>query len=128
MLSVIGVVMMQMTNSLQLTVFWQGLIAASALIGIFIGGFLGGVITDRLGRKVLYLIDLIAIIGFSVAQFWVESAMMLFVWRLLLGIAVGADYPIATAFLTEFLPRKYRGTMISIMIVIWFLGRLQLMW
>lgn len=121
-LSVIGVVMMQMTNSLQLTVFWQGLIAASALIGIFIGGFLGGVITDRLGRKVLYLIDLIAIIGFSVAQFWVESALMLFVWRLLLGIAVGADYPIATAFLTEFLPRKYRGTMISIMIVIWFLG------
>lgn len=121
-LSVIGVVMMQITHDLELTLFWQGLIAASALIGIFIGGFLGGIITDKLGRKVLYLLDLIAIIGFSVAQFWVDSAWMLFVWRLLLGIAVGADYPIATAFLTEFLPRKYRGTMISVMIVIWFMG------
>lgn len=121
-LSVIGVVMMQITRDLELTLFWQGLIAASALIGIFLGGFLGGIITDKLGRKVLYLIDLIAIIGFSVAQFWVESAWMLFVLRLLLGMAVGADYPIATAFLTEFLPRKYRGTMISVMVVLWFMG------
>ncbi|WP_411686625.1 MFS transporter [Acinetobacter pseudolwoffii] len=121
-LSVIGVVMLQMTNDLQLSALWQGLIAASALIGVFIGGFLGGWITDKLGRKVLYLIDLIAIIGFSVAQLWVESALMLFIWRLLLGIAVGADYPIATSFLTEFLPRKYRGILISVMIVIWFIG------
>lgn len=121
-LSVIGVVMLQITNELQLNALWQGLIAASALIGVFLGGFLGGWITDKLGRKVLYLLDLIAIVALSVAQIWVESAMMLFVLRLLLGIAVGADYPIATSFLTEFLPRKYRGVLISVMIVIWFMG------
>ena len=121
-LSVIGVVMLQITNDLQLSALWQGLIAASALIGVFIGGFLGGWVTDKLGRKVLYLLDLIAIIGFSLAQIWVESAIMLFICRLLLGIAVGADYPIATSFLTEFLPRRYRGILISVMIVIWFMG------
>lgn len=121
-LSVIGVVMLQITNELHLSALWQGLIAASALIGVFIGGFLGGWITDKLGRKVLYLLDLIAIIAFSVAQLWVESAIALFAMRLLLGIAVGADYPIATSFLTEFLPKKYRGILISVMIVIWFVG------
>ena len=121
-LSVIGIVMLQITNDLQLSALWQGLIAASALIGVFFGGFIGGWVTDKLGRKVLYLLDLIAIIGLSVAQLWVESGIMLFILRLLLGIAVGADYPIATSYLTEFLPRKYRGILITVMIVIWFIG------
>lgn len=121
-LSIIGVVMLQMTEALSLTTFWQGMIAASALIGVFIGGFLGGWFTDKYGRKILYLIDLIAIIGFSVAQFWVESALMLFIWRLLIGIAVGADYPIATTYLAEFLPRKNRGPRLAALIMMWFLG------
>ena len=111
-LSIIGVAMLQITNALQLSAFWEGLIAASALIGVFLGGFLGGWFTDKYGRKVLYLVDLIAIVGFSVAQFWVESAWALFAWRLLIGIAVGADYPIATSLLAEFLPRKQRGPLL----------------
>ena len=121
-LSIIGVAMLQITNALQLTAFWEGLIAASALIGVFLGGFLGGWFTDKYGRKVLYLVDLIAIVGFSVAQFWVESAWALFAWRLLIGIAVGADYPIATSLLAEFLPRKQRGPLLAAMVLMWFAG------
>ncbi|MDD2063233.1 MFS transporter [Pseudomonas capeferrum] len=121
-LSIIGVAMLQITNALQLSAFWEGLIAASALIGVFLGGFLGGWFTDRYGRKVLYLVDLIAIVGFSVAQFWVESAWALFAWRLLIGIAVGADYPIATSLLAEFLPRKQRGPLLAAMVLMWFAG------
>ena len=41
-LSIIGVALMQLSSELQLSNFWQGMIAASALIGIFFGGFLGG--------------------------------------------------------------------------------------
>lgn len=121
-MSIIGVVMMQISGALHLNTFWEGMVAASALIGIFLGGFLGGWFTDRFGRKVLYLIDLVAIIGFSAAQFWVESVWALFIWRLLIGVAVGADYPIATAFLAEFLPRKYRGPLLASMLVMWFAG------
>ncbi|MBC3483648.1 MFS transporter [Pseudomonas sp. SWRI77] len=121
-LSIIGVAMLQITNALQLSAFWEGLIAASALIGVFLGGFLGGWFTDKYGRKVLYLVDLIAIVGFSVAQFWVESAWALFAWRLLIGIAVGADYPIATSLLAEFLPRKQRGPLLAAMVLMWFAG------
>ena len=121
-LSIIGVAMLQITNALQLSALWEGLIAASALIGVFLGGFLGGWFTDKYGRKVLYLIDLVAIVGFSVAQFWVESAWALFAWRLLIGIAVGADYPIATSLLAEFLPRKHRGPLLAAMVLMWFAG------
>lgn len=121
-LSIIGVAMLQITNALQLSAFWEGLIAASALIGVFLGGFMGGWFTDKYRRKVLYLVDLIAIVGFSVAQFWVESAWALFAWRLLIGIAVGADYPIATSLLAEFLPRKQRGPLLAAMVLMWFAG------
>ena len=121
-LSIIGIVMVQISSDLSLTSAWEGLIAAAALIGIFFGGFLGGWFTDRFGRKILYLLDLIASIGLSVAQFWVESAMGLFILRFLIGIAVGADYPIATAFLAEFLPKKSRGPLLAAMLVMWFAG------
>lgn len=121
-LSIIGIVMAQISSGLSLDSTWEGLIAAAALIGIFFGGFLGGWFTDRYGRKVLYLLDLIAIIGLSVAQFWVETAVGLFILRFLIGMAVGADYPIATAFLAEFLPKKYRGPLLALMLVMWFGG------
>ncbi len=121
-LSIIGLVLVQATPYLGLSLFWEGMIGASALIGIFLGGFVGGWFTDKFGRQVLYTIDLIAIGLCSLGQFWVESAWALFAYRLLLGIAVGADYPIATSLLAEFTPQKYRGPFIGMLNVMWFVG------
>ena len=92
-LSIIGVAMVQITPQLDLSDSAQGLIGASALIGIFLGTFVGGWLTDRFGRQLLYTIDLIAIIVCSVAQFWAADPVWLFILRLLIGMAVGADYP-----------------------------------
>jgi len=121
-LSIIGVAMVQISPQLGLSVTMEGLIGASALIGIFFGAFLGGYLTDRFGRQVLYTIDLIAIIVCSVAQYWADDPIWLFVLRLLIGMAVGADYPIATSLLAEFTPRRYRGPLLGGLIVMWFLG------
>ncbi len=121
-LSIVGIALVQATPQLNLSLAWQGLIGASALIGIMLGGFIGGLFTDKYGRHILYTIDLIAIGVSSIAQFWVESAMSLFIWRLILGISVGADYPIATSLLAEFTPKKYRGPFIGIILAMWFVG------
>ncbi|MFI6370107.1 MFS transporter [Streptomyces sp. NPDC050546] len=121
-LSIIGVAMTQITPQLDLSDSAQGLIGASALIGIFLGAFLGGWLTDRFGRQLLYTIDLIAIIVCSVAQFWASDPVWLFVLRLLIGMAVGADYPIATSLLAEFTPRRYRGPLLGGLVVMWFVG------
>lgn len=121
-LSVIGMALVQLTPQLGLSLFWEGMIGASALIGIFFGGFVGGWLTDKFGRQILYTIDLIAIGVFSLAQFWVDSPLSLFLLRLGIGIAVGADYPIATALLAEFTPKKYRGPFLGILLIMWFVG------
>lgn len=121
-LSIIGVVMLQMSNALELSNFQQGLVAASSLIGMFFGGFIGGLFTDKIGRKTLYLLVLVALTVFSLAQFWVASAWALILLRLLLGIAIGADHPLATSLLAEFLPRKHRGSLLASLVMVWFVG------
>ncbi|MBX8609487.1 MFS transporter [Pseudomonas cichorii] len=121
-LSIIGIAMLQVSAALDLTEFWQGMIAASALIGVFFGGFLGGWLTDRLGRKIVYFIGPSLFILCSLAQFWVESAAMLFALRFIIGLAVGIEYPVATALLVEFLPKKQRGPRLAALTILWFTG------
>ncbi|MFK0270466.1 MFS transporter [Pseudomonas asiatica] len=121
-LSIIGVVLVQLSQSLQLTVFEEGMVAAASLIGMFFGGFVGGLFTDKLGRKTLYVLVLVALAVFSLGQFWVNSAAALIVLRLLLGVAIGADHPLATSLLAEFLPKKQRGSILASLVMMWFVG------
>ena len=121
-LSIIGVVMLQLSSDLHLDSFWEGMIAASALIGIFFGGFIGGWLTDLMGRRLIFFVGPIIFIGASLAQFWAESALALFLLRLLIGIAVGIEYPVATAVLVEFMPTKYRGPRLAVLGLLWFVG------
>jgi len=121
-LSIIGIAMTKVSPALGLSAFWEGLIAASALIGIFFGGFIGGALTDRLGRRVLYFVGPTLFILCSLAQYWVQSGEMLFALRFLNGVAVGIEYPVATAFLVEFLPKRYRGPCLATLTILWFAG------
>jgi putative MFS transporter len=121
-LSIIGIAMMKVSPALGLSAFWEGLIAASALIGIFFGGFIGGALTDRLGRRLLYFVGPTLFVVCSLAQFWVQSGEMLFALRFMNGVAVGIEYPVATAFLVEFLPKKNRGPCLATLTILWFAG------
>jgi putative MFS transporter len=121
-LSIIGIAMLQITAALGLSEFWQGMIAASALIGVFFGGFIGGWLTDRLGRKKVYFVGPSLFVICSLAQLWVESAPALFVLRFAIGIAVGIEYPVATSLLVEFLPKKQRGPRLAALTILWFAG------
>ncbi len=121
-LSIIGIAMTKVSPALGLNAFWEGIIAASALIGIFFGGFIGGALTDRLGRRLLYFVGPTLFVICSIAQFWVQSGEVLFALRFLNGVAVGIEYPVATAFLVEFLPKKSRGPCLATLTILWFAG------
>ena len=121
-LSIIGVALVQISPKFGMSSAEEGLVGASALVGIFLGAFLGGWLTDKFGRQVLFTIDLAAIILCSIAQFWVGDVFWLIVLRLLIGMAVGADYPIATSLLAEFSPRKWRGPLLGAFVAMWFVG------
>lgn len=121
-LSIIGVAIVQFSDYLQLDAFWQGMVAASAMLGTFFSGFLGGWLTDRIGRKRLFFVGPLLFIVGSVGTFWVESGMALFILRFLVGMGVGLEYPVAGSLLTEFLPQKNRGPRLAGLTILWFVG------
>ncbi|WP_326692490.1 MULTISPECIES: MFS transporter [unclassified Streptomyces] len=122
LLGVMGVALSLITPALALDTLWSGLIAASVLVGVFLGGAIFGPITDRVGRHVMYVLNLAAFAVLSAAQFFVTEAWQLLVLRLLIGIAIGADYPIASALTTELVPRRMRGPALSGLVVAWWVG------
>ncbi len=123
-LGIIAIALSQMTDDLSLSPAWQGLIGAGALIGLFIGGIAIGWVADLIGRRVMYTIDLAVFVVASVLHLWVDEPWLILVLRVILGIAVGADYPIATTLLAEFIPRRQRGSFLAALVGGWWVGYL----
>lgn len=122
LLGIIAIALGQLTPQLGLGSVWSGLVASSALIGVFVGAMLFGAITDRIGRRLMYLLNLAVFVAASIPQFFVTEAWQLFALRLVVGIAVGADYPIASAMTAELVPRKLRGPALSGLVLSWWIG------
>lgn len=121
-LVMIGVALEKLTPELQLDSHWLGLLGASTLVGLFIGTSLFGYISDRLGRRLMFLIDILAIGLLSVATMFVSSPMELVVMRFLIGIVIGADYPIATSMITEFSSTRQRAFTMGFIAAMWYVG------
>ena len=103
-LGILSVVLISVAAELQISPIWAGLIGASSLIGIFLGAPIGGFLSDRFGRRLLFLVDICLFIVLGIAQAFVTEGWQLFVIRLLLGIAIGAEYSIGSSMLSEFVP------------------------
>lgn len=118
----IGVALVLSSSQLGLGATWDGLIGASALIGIFFGSLFFGWLSDRIGRKNVYTYSLVFFVVGSALQFFVTTPSQLFVLRLAMGLAMGADYAIGAPLLSEFAPRKSRGPLLSSLNGLWTIG------
>ncbi|MFC9557136.1 MFS transporter [Rhodococcus sp. NPDC056960] len=121
-LSIIGVAMVHVSTEWGLTTAAQGVVGISSMLGIFVGGILGGRISDLFGRRIPFTVTVGSIAALSLLQFFVDEFVWLLVLRVLIGVAIGADYPIATSLLTEFSPNKHRGRVLGFFVVMWFVG------
>lgn len=121
-LTIIGIALITLKPAFNLGTSETGLIGAGALFGIFIGGSVFGYVTDKIGRKTMYIADLAVLVAVSILSAFAGDAWQLLVLRLLLGIAIGADYPIASSLLAEFIPTKYRGRLLGALFVVWAAG------
>jgi putative MFS transporter len=86
-----------------------GLILSAGFLGQLIGGVIVGALSDRFGRRPTFLISVLAFSLLSLACALAWSSTSLLVFRLLQGIGLGAEVPIATTFINELLGARKRG-------------------
>jgi MFS transporter, SP family, arabinose:H+ symporter len=93
----------------KLSPFWTGYLVAGASLGAAVGALAAGPLTDKFGRKSLLMADAsIYAVGALLSALTVNAAMLISS-RTLIGLAVGADSAIATAYIAEFAPKGRRG-------------------
>jgi MFS family permease len=84
--------------------------ATTYLAGAVIGALLFGQLTDRLGRRMLFLVTLatysIATIGTGLSV----DAAMFFICRFFTGLGIGGEYAAINSAVDELIPGKVRGT------------------
>jgi MFS transporter, SP family, arabinose:H+ symporter len=89
--------------------FETGYLVAGASLGAAAGALIAGPLTDRFGRKILLIGDAaIYAVGAILSAITPDVGVLLFA-RTLIGLAIGADSAIATAYIAEFAPRSRRG-------------------
>ena len=89
--------------------FATGYLVAGASLGAAVGALGAGPLTDRYGRKSLLMADAgVFALGAILSAVTINAGMLLSA-RTLIGVAVGADSAIATAYIAEFAPAGRRG-------------------
>lgn len=125
-LLVMGAALIFIQPQFDLTPSEVGLLGASTFLGAMIGLIVFGDMSDRLGRRAIFVINLFFFVAFAIASAFVTSTVQLFVMRFLVGVGVGMDIPTSTAYLAEIAPRRQRGRIQgSLLNIMWVLGAMS---
>jgi hypothetical protein len=103
-------------------VYWQNSLSAhqqrainlATLVGTIIGQLTFGILADRYGRKRMYgyelIIVVVATVGLALCSKGAQSSVNILAWiiswRLLMGIGIGAGYPLSAVIVSEYVNWK----------------------
>lgn len=99
-----------------------GPIMAAAMVGLAVGALISGPYSDRLGRRRVLLWSVGAFGFFSLLCAFARSPMELAALRFLTGLGLGAAMPNSTTLLSEYIPQRLRGILITLMFMGFGLG------
>ncbi len=86
-----------------------GATATVYLIGQVVGALVFGRLTDKLGRKKLFIVTLaVYLVGSGLAGFS-PNVWFLWVFRFVAGLGIGGEYSAINSAIDELMPGKYRG-------------------
>ncbi|MEW9550101.1 MFS transporter [Nonomuraea sp. NPDC050783] len=86
-----------------------GLAAALYVAGACSGALFFGWLTDRFGRKKLFLITLLVYLAATLMTAFSFSAWWFFLFRFMTGFGIGGEYAAINSAIDELIPSKHRG-------------------
>ena len=107
--NIIGSVLGKVTKLWNLVPAQSGSLVSAWVLGMFVGAIVFGYLSDRLGRKKLFIVTLIWYAAFSVITAFSWNYASLLAFRFLAALGVGGEYSAVTAAMVEFIPAKHRG-------------------
>ena len=113
-LFIIGVVMSILKNQWHVSPTEDGLVTSTALLASAIGAVLFGRIADMLGRKRIYGYEVLVLAAGAIASAFSPGIWWLIVFRFVLGVGIGGDYPVSSTIMSEYAGKKTRGMLISL--------------
>ena len=113
-LFIIGVVMEMLKHEWSISPTAEGLVTSTALLASAVGALLFGRVADMLGRKRIYGFEVLVLAAGAIASAFSPSIWWLIVFRIILGIGIGGDYPVSSTIMAEYAGKKTRGMMVSL--------------
>ena len=108
-LLVMGAALLYLTPEFGLKDDEKGLLAAITFVGAALGVVLFGELADRLGRRLIFMLNLLFFVAAAIAAAFASSLTELIVARFAIGVGVGMDIPTSASYLAEVAPRARRG-------------------
>ncbi|SFP59339.1 MFS transporter, putative metabolite:H+ symporter [Geodermatophilus dictyosporus] len=97
-------------------------IGSIGFVGMALGATLGGLLADRVGRRQVFALTLLVfgVATGAAALSW--SVASLLVFRLLIGLGLGAELPVASTLVSEYAPARLRGRVVVALEAFWAVG------
>lgn len=103
-----------LTKDFNLSTIAQEVMISIILVGALIGACFGGILTDRIGRKKsLFITSIVFIIGIFIVMM-AQTVTMLFIGRIILGLAVGVVSLAVPLYIAEMSDPTHRGALVSL--------------
>jgi MFS family permease len=120
--TLIGNVMGALKQRFHLAADGMSLLLAAWFAGLMLGASGFGVLSDRFGRRRVFLVSLVLYGLATLVTGFAPNLVSLLALRLLAGIGVGAEYAAINAAITELVPSRSRGRAAAMVLNFWPLG------
>lgn len=118
----ISFVMASLAVQWQLTGTELSWIASIGFVGMAVGASVGGLLSDRIGRRQVFALTLLVYGLATGASALVWSLGALLVLRFVVGLGLGAELPVASTLVSEFAPARIRGRVVVVLEAFWAVG------
>ncbi|MEW6436309.1 MAG: MFS transporter [Pseudomonadota bacterium] len=90
----------------------HGIISAASLFGILVGAVGLGGLSDRFGRKTMFVVEMVIFVAFLALLCFSTNFIEVVICLFGLGLALGCDYPTAHMIISENIPSTSRGKLV----------------